>query len=92
MTQEIVTLATQLLIAASMGLLGAVIRIYIQYRRDGTLPEDGLGLYTEAFLGVAAGFISWLFVSPPDLRAAAMVALTAGYSASDAIENWLAKK
>ncbi len=84
--------AVEVLIAVSLGLLGAVIRIFIQYKRDGQLPQDGLSIYTECFLGMCAGGLGWLFVMPEDLRATAIVALTAGYSASDAIENWLAPK
>lgn len=80
---------TELLIAVTLGLLGSVTRIFIQYKRDGELPITGLGLYTEAFLGCIGGFLSWLFVAPSDLRSVAIVAITAGYSASDAIENWL---
>ena len=83
---------TQILIACSMGLLGATIRIFIQYKRDGHLPTDGLTLYAEGFLGLCAGFLSWLIMLPEDLRACTIFAITAGYSASDAIENWLSPK
>ena len=83
---------TLILVACSMGLLGSTIRIFIQYKRDGHLPTDGLNLYAESFLGVCGGFLSWLIMAPEDLRACAILAVTAGYSAADAIENWLAPK
>jgi len=83
---------TQILVACSLGLLGSTIRIFIQYKRDGCLPTDGLSLYAESFLGLCAGGLSWLIMMPSDLRTCAILAVTAGYSAVDAIENWLTKK
>jgi len=91
-SEELMVLAMQLAIAISMGLLGAVTRIALQYRRDGELPSDGLSLYFEALLGCVAGLIAWLVETPDDLRTLALFALGLGYTAPDAIENWLAKK
>lgn len=91
-SEELIVLAMQILVACALGLVGSTFRILLQYRRDGKLPEDGLDLKIESILGVGAGFLSWLFVAPEDLRSIAIVAITAGYTASDAIENWLGKK
>ncbi len=89
---EMMPYATEIIVAAALGLLGAVTRIFAQYSRDGELPSDGLGLYTEAFLGAMAGFMSWLVVQPVGLRAVAIGALTAGFAGVDFIENVFSSK
>lgn len=87
---ELTPVMTQILVSITLGILGSTTRIYIQYKRDGQLPTDGLSLYAESFLGAMGGFLSWLFIAPIDLRAVAIAALIGGYNAADAIENWLA--
>lgn len=89
---ELTQTTVEILVAVCLGLLGAVTRIFTQYHRDGELPSDGLGLYTESFLGAMAGFISWLFVQPIGLRGIAIGALTAGFAGVDFVENMLAER
>jgi len=79
-------------VAISMGLLGAVTRIYAQYKRDGELPTSGLDLYVEAFLGCIAGLLSWLPIAEVEnLKALALIGFGAGYAGVDYIEASQAK-
>ena len=81
------------IVAISMGLLGAVTRIFVQYNRDGELPVDGLSLYTKAFIGCVAGSLSWLVLdSIGSLKDLALLGITAGYAGSDFVENILNAK
>ena len=80
-------------VAVCMGLLGAVVRIFIQYNRDGQLPLDGLGLYSKGFIGCIAGLVSWLILADiGSVKSLALIGLTAGYSGSDFVENILSDK
>lgn len=92
MTPDMLAQVTMLVIALAMGLLGATFRIFIQYRRDGELPQNGFDLYVEGFLGMGGGFLSWMFTPSEDWRVVAMLALIAGYAGAYAIERWLAPK
>ena len=76
-----------MVIAASFGLLGAVIRQYLQKRQHGEWDLDGIDLYFEALIGAVAGFVMYLTNIYPDWRGLAVAALTAGLSAVDVIEN-----
>jgi len=89
---ELMPYVTEILIAVALGFLGSTLRIFVQYIRDGHLPESGLGLYAESFIGAAAGFLSWLFIAPVGLRAIAIAALIAGYAGADFVDNTLGNK
>jgi len=80
-------------VAVSMGLLGAVTRLFVQYNSYGELPTDGLSLYSKAFIGCIAGLVSWLTLGDVgSLKSLALVGLTAGYAGSDFVENVLSAK
>jgi len=89
---EMMPYITEILIACALGLLGSTLRIFVQYVRDGQLPEDGLGMYAESFIGTCSGFLSWLFIEPVGLRAVAIAAIVAGYAGADFVENTLGNK
>lgn len=89
MTPEMTVMLIELAIAIGFGAFGSFIRMLIQYKRDDVWPNNGLSLSVEIVLGATGGFLGWLFVPPADLRALAIVAVIAGYSAADSIENWL---
>ncbi len=81
------------IVAVSMGLVGSVTRIFIQYNRDGQLPTDGLSMYAKSFIGCIAGLVSWLVLADVgSLKSLALIGLTAGYSGSDFVENILSDK
>ena len=88
---ELMPILIEIVTAIALGFLGSTTRIYIQYKRDGELPSDGLSLYVESFLGCMGGFLAWLLIAPVGLRAIAIAALIGGYNAADAIENWLSE-
>ena len=80
-------------VAVSMGLLGAVTRLFIQYNTYGELPADGLSLYSKCFIGTVAGALSWLVLdSIGSLKDLALLGITAGYAGSDFVENILGPK
>ena len=89
MTLEMIALAMELAVAVGFGAFGSFLRMLIQYKRDKQWPTDGLSTQVELLLGASGGFLGWLFVVPLGLRALAIVAVVAGYSAADSIENWL---
>lgn len=81
-----------------LGVVGAFIRVAIQWRRDGVVPVgDGLNLslLVETFIGAVAGGVSWLLFNgggPPEtvyLPGLYLASLALGYSAPDALENIL---
>jgi len=76
-----------LVVALGFGGLGSVLRMCVQYKRDGVWLSTGFALKNEVFLGCAAGLVIWLTALFPDFRALAVCALTAGLSAVDTIEN-----
>lgn len=76
------------LVAIIAGLFGTTIRIYVQYKRDGTFPTSGLDLYVEIFLGMCAGGLMWLTNIFDGMREVAVMGLIAGYAGVDFIENW----
>ena len=76
------------LVAIVAGLMGTTIRIFRQYKRDGTFPTTGLDLYTEVFLGMCAGGLVWLTGLFDGMRQVAIMSLAAGYAGVDYIEAW----
>lgn len=78
--------------AVAFGVLGAVTRILIQYKRDGQLPTTGFDLYVEYFLGGAAGFMLWLSELFHEWKPMAVAAFGIGGVAVDYLENFFAEK
>ena len=76
------------LVALVSGLMGTTIRIFLQYKRDGSFPASGLDIYVEAFLGCVAGGLMWLTNIFDGMREVAVMGLIAGYAGVDFIENW----
>ena len=76
------------LVAIVAWLMGTTIRIFLQYKRDGSSPASGLDLYVEVFLGCVAGGLMWLTNIFDGMRQVAVMGLIAGYAGVDFIENW----
>lgn len=89
---ELIPYVAEILVSLSMGLLGTAFRKYIQYKRDGVIPESAFNVYADIFIGAGAGFLSWLFIAPIGLRAIAISAVLAGYAGTDFIDNTLGNK
>lgn len=80
------------LVAVSFGVLGAVTRILIQYKRDGHLPSAGFDLYVECVLGGIGGFMLWLCELYVAWKPMAVAAFGIGGIAADFLENFFADK
>lgn len=80
------------LIAVSFGVLGAAVRILVQYKRDGQFPTTGFDLYVEGFLGGTGGFMLWLCDLYQEWKPMAVAAFGIGGIAADYLENFFAEK
>lgn len=74
---------TPLQLSIALGIVGALTRIAVQIIRDGKLPDSAPRVVSLIFLGAVSGGIAYL------LNQGEIVAISLGYTGSDAIENLL---
>ena len=94
-------IAITLLISIFLGVVGAWVRIIIQWMRDGIQPggqEWEFGLLLETFIGAVCGGVSWLVyltteTAPTQILVPILylACLALGLAGTDSLENLLKK-